>query len=44
MDNIPSSALIAFGAIIAALIAGSFSFLNLIISKEQKISDLRFIT
>jgi hypothetical protein len=33
--------LIAIGAVTAALIAGFFSFLNLIISKEQKVSEFR---
>lgn len=41
MDAIPTSAFIAVGAIAAALIAGFFSFLNLITSKEQKISEFR---
>lgn len=34
-------AIIAFGAILAAVIAGSFSYLNLIVSKEQKVSEFR---
>lgn len=42
MDSIPSNWLLpAVGAIIAALIAGLFSFFNLILSKEQKLSELR---
>ncbi len=41
MDQIPAQALIAIGAISAAIIAGAFSYLNLVISKEQKISEFR---
>lgn len=41
MDNIPASAFVAAGAIAAALITGFFSFLNLITSKEQKVSEFR---
>lgn len=41
MDSIPTTAFVAVGAIAAALIAGFFSFLNLITSKEQKISEFR---
>lgn len=33
--------LVPFGAIAAALIAGCFSFLNLVMSKEQKVSEFR---
>ncbi|MDF1600111.1 hypothetical protein PZ895_10005 [Mesorhizobium sp. YIM 152430] len=36
-----NSQIIAIGAVTAALIAGFFSFLNLVISKEQKISEFR---
>jgi hypothetical protein len=39
--NILGPATIAFGAIVAAVIAGSFSYLNLITSKEQKVSEFR---
>ncbi|WP_157986112.1 hypothetical protein [Teichococcus vastitatis] len=38
---IPTMTQLGFGAILAAAIAGSFSILGLIISKEQKISDFR---
>ena len=41
MYELPPTALIAIGVITAALIAGSFSYLNLVISKEQKISEFR---
>lgn len=41
MEGIPTSAFVAVGAIAAALIAGFFSFLNLITSKEQKVSEFR---
>ncbi|MDO6692687.1 hypothetical protein Q4574_05300 [Aliiglaciecola sp. 3_MG-2023] len=41
MTEIPAQALIAIGAIAAAFIAGFFSFLNLVISKEQKVSEFR---
>ena len=33
--------LIPAGAITAAIVAGLFSFLNLVLSKEQKVSELR---
>lgn len=36
-----TTGIIALGAITAALVAGFFSFLNLIISKEQKVSEFR---
>lgn len=39
--GVTGHAIIAFGAILAAVIAGSFSFLNLITSKEQKVSEFR---
>lgn len=38
---VDSQTLLSVGAITAALIAGAFSFLNLVISKEQKISEFR---
>lgn len=41
MENLPSQLLIPIGAVTAALIAGFFSFLNLVISKEQKVSEFR---
>lgn len=41
MNNFPLQALIPVGVITAALIAGFFSLLNLIISKEQKVSEFR---
>jgi hypothetical protein len=36
-----SQALVAFGAITAAFIAGSFSYLTLVVAKEQKVSEFR---
>lgn len=41
MDQILAQTIVAVGAVLAALIAGAFSYLNLIISKEQKISEFR---
>ena len=41
MDAFPIQALIPIGVITAALIAGFFSLLNLIVSKEQKVSEFR---
>ena len=42
MEGNPQNSMIAFGAaIVAALIAGCFSFLNLVISKDQKVSEFR---
>lgn len=41
MEGVPSNWLIPAGAILAALIAGLFSFFNLVLSKEQKLSELR---
>ena len=43
MEQIPAQALVAIGAISAAIIAGAFSYLNLVISKDQKISEFRQI-
>ena len=39
--DIPVQAYFALGAVFAALVAGFFSYLNLIISKESKISEFR---
>jgi len=39
--NIPSSIYIAIGAVLAAVVAGFFSFLNLVSSKENKVSEFR---
>lgn len=39
--NIPPASYAALGAILAALIAGFFSFLNLVSAKETKISEFR---
>lgn len=39
--EVPSTIYVATGAVIAAFITGFFSFVNLIISKEQKISEFR---
>jgi hypothetical protein len=41
MNDVPAQAFVALGAITAAFIAGFFSFLNLITSKEQKVSEFR---
>jgi hypothetical protein len=41
MNDFPIQALIPIGVISAALIAGFFSLLNLIVSKEQKVSEFR---
>lgn len=41
MPDFPVQALIPIGAIVAALVAGFFSVLSLIVSKEQKISEFR---
>ena len=41
MNTFPIQALIPIGVITAALIAGFFSLLNLIVSKEQKVSEFR---
>jgi hypothetical protein len=41
MPDFPVQALIPIGVIVAALIAGFFSLLNLIVSKEQKVSEFR---
>jgi hypothetical protein len=39
--GIPSTVYVALGAIAAAFITGAFSFVNLIISKDQKTSEFR---
>ena len=41
MTEIPTHLFIPIGVVTAALIAGFFSFLNLVISKEQKVSEFR---
>ncbi len=41
MSTEPTNYLIPAGAVVAALIAGLFSFFNLVLSKEQKLSELR---
>lgn len=41
MNEIPAQAVVALGAVSAAFIAGFFSFLNLVVSKEQKVSEFR---
>lgn len=41
MQAIPSGAFIPIGAITAAVIAGLFSYLSLVLSKEQKLSEFR---
>lgn len=39
--SIPTTAYVAAGAILAALVTGAFTFVNLLISKEQKTSEFR---
>ena len=39
--GLPTTLFIAIGAILAALVAGFFSFLNLVSSKENKVSEFR---
>lgn len=39
--SVPSTVFVAFGVITAALLAGFFSFLNLISAKENKVSEFR---
>jgi hypothetical protein len=41
MTDVLTQLLVSIGAICVALIAGFFSYLNLVISKEQKISEFR---
>jgi hypothetical protein len=41
VDTVPVNLFIPIGAIVAALVAGLFSFFNLVLSKEQKLSELR---
>ncbi|MFD2110776.1 hypothetical protein [Thiorhodococcus fuscus] len=41
MSSISLSLLVPIGAVIAALVTGAFSLVNLILAKELKISDLR---
>ncbi len=40
-EVLPGHAFVAIGAVLAALIAGFFSLLNLVTSKEQKVSEFR---
>ena len=39
--QLPPTAIIAFGAISAALVAGFFSLMNIVLAKEQKVSEFR---
>lgn len=39
--EIPSTALIGIGAILAAFVSGVFSYINLVIGKDQKTSEFR---
>lgn len=39
--NIPPTIFVAFGVVTAALLAGFFSFLNLVSAKENKVSEFR---
>lgn len=41
MDTVPGQIYVAFGAVLAALIAGAFSYFNLISAKESKVSEFR---
>jgi hypothetical protein len=41
ISEIPSSVYVAVGAFVAALIAGMFSYLNMIATKENKVSEFR---
>ena len=41
MEALPQTIYIAAGAILAALISGYWSFVNLIVSKDQKVSEFR---
>jgi len=41
MPDLPNHIFIAFGAITAAVIAGVFSYINLVATKESKISEFR---
>ena len=41
MNNIPSHLYIAIGAVLASIIAGVFSYFNLVTSKETKVSEFR---
>ncbi|MCC4310272.1 hypothetical protein LL252_17005 [Alcanivorax marinus] len=41
MDFLPVNILIPAGVICAALVAGAFSFVSLVLSKEQQVSELR---
>ena len=41
MDALPGQLFVAVGAVIAALIAGAFSYFNLVTSKEAKVSEFR---
>lgn len=41
MNSVPITLYVSVGAITAALIAGAFSFFNLVASKENKISEFR---
>jgi hypothetical protein len=41
MESFPANSLVPFATVAAAFIAGFFSFLNLVISKEQKVSEFR---
>lgn len=41
MRDIPIETLIPIGVVLAALITGAFSFINLVLSKEHQISQLR---
>lgn len=41
MSEIPTNTLIPIGVVLAALVTGAFSFINLVLTKEHQISQLR---
>ena len=41
MINLPDTVFIAFGVVSAAIIAGVFSYINLVSVKESKVSEFR---
>lgn len=43
INSIPPTAYVAAGTLLASLIAGIFSYLNMIVSKENKVSEFRLV-
>jgi hypothetical protein len=41
METFPGQVYVAFGAVLAAVIAGAFSYFNLVSAKESKVSEFR---